>query len=294
MSTKPSPTPDTPESIRQEWQDVAPFWKKWYSQLAHQSRRATELVVEGAALSPGLHILDIASGTGEPSLTVAEAVGPHGRVVATDLVPEMLKLAEENAAARGLRNLEFRQANAEHLPFPDRCFDRVTCRFGIMFIPDIQKALGEMRRVLKPRGRVSFLTWGAREENPLFANMIRPFLNYVDVAKPDPDSPHVFRFDGEAKLARTLSEAGFHEVAAAKHKINWPWPGSAEEAWLGSSEIAAPFKKIISAVPADKRELAIAEAIEGIRRFSDGHSINFPAVVVSATALASPESDSSE
>jgi len=285
MSSRPSPTPDTPESIRQEWQDAAPFWKKWYLQLAHQSRRATELVVEGAALSPGLHVLDIASGTGEPSLTVAEAVGPQGRVVASDLVPEMLQFAQENAASRGLRNVEFHPANAEHLPFPDRHFDRVTCRFGIMFIPDIQKALGEMRRVLKPKGRVSFLTWGSREENPLFATMIRPFLNYVDVPKPDPDSPHVFRFADEAKLARTLSEAGFHEVTAAKHKINWPWPGSAEEAWLGGSEIAAPFKKIIAATPPDKRELAVREAIEGIRRFSDGQSINFPATVVSVTSI---------
>jgi len=285
MSSRPSPTPDTPESIRQEWQDAAPFWKKWYLQLAHQSRRATELVVEGAALSPGLHVLDIASGTGEPSLTVAEAVGPQGRVVASDLVPEMLQFAQENAASRGLRNVEFHPANAEHLPFPDRHFDRVTCRFGIMFIPDIQRALGEMRRVLKPKGRVSFVTWGSREENPLFATMIRPFLNYVDVPKPDPDSPHVFRFADESKLARTLSEAGFHEVTAAKHKINWPWPGSAEEAWLGGSEIAAPFKKIMAAVPLDKRELAVREAIEDIRRFSDGQSINFPATVVSATAI---------
>jgi len=285
MSSRPSPTPDTPDSIRQEWQDAAPFWRKWYPQLAHQSRRATELVVEGAALAPGLHVLDIASGTGEPSLTVAEAVGPQGRVVASDLVPEMLKFAEENAASRGLRNVEFHPANAEHLPFPDRHFDRVTCRFGIMFIPDIQRALGEMRRVLKPGGRVSFVTWGSREENPLFATMIRPFLKYVDVPKPDPDSPHVFRFSDETKLAGTLSSAGFHQVRADKHKINWPWPGSAEEAWLGGSEIAAPFKKIMAAVPPDKREEAVNEAIEGIRQFSDGQSINFPATVVHASAV---------
>ncbi len=286
MAPRPSPTPDTPESIRQEWQDAAPFCKKWYPQLAHQSRHATRIVVEGAALSPGLHVLDIASGTGEPSLTVAEAVGPHGRVVASDLVSEMLKFAEENAASRGLRNMEFHQANAERLPFPDRHFDRVTCRFGIMFIPDIPKAMGEFLRVLKPGGRVSFVTWGTREENPLFATLIRPFLKYVDVPKPDPDAPHVFRFSDENKLAGTLSAAGFQEVRAAKHKINWPWPGSAEEAWQGGSEIAAPFKKIMAAVPPGQREEAVREAIEGIRQFSDGQSINFPATIVSATAVA--------
>jgi ubiquinone/menaquinone biosynthesis C-methylase UbiE len=284
MSTTPSASPDPREVIRQEWQDAAPFWEKWRTKLAHQSRRATELVVEGAALSPGLHVLDIASGVGEPSLTVAEAVGPQGRVVATDLVPHMLKFAEENAAARGLRNMEFHTANAEQLPFPDRRFDRVTSRFGIMFIPDIQKALGEMARVLKPGGRVSFVTWGPREENPLFGTMIRPFLKYVEVPPADPDSPHVFRFADEAKLVRTLSEAGFREVRATKHKIEWPWPGSAEDAWQGGSELAAPFKKIIAAVPPEKREEAVAEAIAGIRQFSDGKSVNFPATIISTTA----------
>ena len=287
MSTTSSvPNSDDRESIRQEWLAAAPFWKKWYPQLSHQSRHATELVVAAAQLSPGHHVLDLASGTGEPSLSVAAAVGPQGRVVATDLVREMLQVAEENASTRGIKNIEFHAANAENLPFPDRHFDRVTCRFGIMFIPDIQKALGEMRRVLKSGGRVSFLTWGSREENPLFAIMIRPFLKYVDVPKPDPDSPHVFRFADEAKLTRTLSDAGFHHVNATKHKVNWPWPGTPEEAWQGGSELAAPFKKIIAAVPPDKRELAVQEAIAAIRQFSDGTSVNFPATVLSSTAVA--------
>lgn len=286
MSTTPSPSPDPREMICQEWRAAAPYWRKWYSQLAFQSRRATELVVEGAALSPGMHVLDLASGTGEPSLSVSVAVGPHGRVVATDLLREMLEIAEENAAARGLRNIEFHAADAEQLPFPDRHFDRITCRFGIMFIPDIQKSLREMRRVLKPGGRVSFVTWGPLEENPLFSLMIRPFLKYVEVPPPPPDSPHIFRFADTSKLEQTISDAGFHEARAAKHKINWPWPGTAEEAWQGGSELAAPFKKIIAATPADKREEVIREIIESLRHFSDGQAINFPATVVASSAVA--------
>lgn len=284
-TTTSSPNPDPRETIRQEWLAAAPFWKKWSSQLAHQSRRATELVVAGAALSPGLQVLDLASGTGEPALSVSTAVGPQGHVVATDLVREMLKAAEENAANLGIKNMEFFAADAEQLPFPDHQFDRVTCRFGIMFIPDVQKALREVRRVLKPGGRVSFLTWGSREENPLFGTMIRSFLKYVEVPQPDPDSPHVFRFADESKLIRTLTEAGFQEVRSTKHKINWPWPGTPEEAWQGGSELAAPFKKIMAAVPPGKREEAVAEAIAGIRQFSDGHSVNFPAAILLTTAV---------
>jgi ubiquinone/menaquinone biosynthesis C-methylase UbiE len=284
MSTTPTPTPDPKESVRQDWLGAAPAWKKWYSQLAFQSRQATELVVQGAAISPGMHVLDLASGSGEPALSLSAAVGPEGRVTATDLIREMLQIAEENAAARNIKNIDFRAADAEQLPFPAGLFDRITCRFGIMFVPDIHKALAEMRRVLKPGGRVSFITWGSIEENPLFSSMIRPFLKYVDVPPPPPDSPHVFRFADENKLAATISAAGFHDVRVAKHKINWAWPGTPEEAWQGGSELAAPFKRIMNATPPDKRELAIREAIEGLRHFSDGQAVNIPATINSATA----------
>jgi SAM-dependent methyltransferase len=284
MSTTPSPTADPKESVRQEWLGAAPAWKKWYSQLAFQSRQATELVVQGAALSPGMHVLDLASGSGEPALSLSAAVGPEGRVTATDLIREMLEIAEENAAARNIKNIVFRAADAEQLPFPAGLFDRVTCRFGIMFVPDIQKALAEMRRVLKPGGRVSFITWGSIEENPLFSTMLRPFLKYVEVPPPPPDAPHVFRFADENRLANVITAAGFQDVRVTKHKINWAWPGTPEEAWQGGSELAAPFKRIIAATPPDKRELAIHEAIEGFRRFYDGQSVNIPATINSATA----------
>ncbi len=101
-----STTPDPKESLRQEWLAAASFWKKWYPQFVIQTRAATDLVVQGAALSPGMHVLDLASGTGEPALTLAEAVGPQGRVVATDLVPEMLHAAQEHACRS--RPLQYR------------------------------------------------------------------------------------------------------------------------------------------------------------------------------------------
>jgi SAM-dependent methyltransferase len=153
-----------------------------------------------------------------------------------------------------------------------------------MFIPDIQKAFSEMRRVLKPGGRVSFITWGSIEENPMFSSMIGPFLKYVEVPPPPPDAPHVFRFADEKKLAELLCLAGFLQVTVTKHKINWAWPGTPEQAWQGTSELAAPFKRIINAAPPDKRELAIHEAIENLRRFSDGQAVNIPATINSATA----------
>jgi len=102
-------------------------------------RQATELVVKGAALSRGMHVLDLAAGSGEPALSVSAAVGPEGRVTATDLLREMLQIAEENASARGIKTSTSAPPTPRQLPFPRHMFDRITCRFGIMFVPNIQK-----------------------------------------------------------------------------------------------------------------------------------------------------------
>ena len=114
------------EQVRQDWTRNAPSWRKGKAQHEEQTRAATEAITKAAQIKLGMQVLDLASGTGEPALTLAEAVGPDGHVTATDLVPEMLAVAEESARQRGLTNITFRQVDAEALPFPDRSFDVVT------------------------------------------------------------------------------------------------------------------------------------------------------------------------
>ena len=285
MEKRAASSHDIKATIHEEWQDAAPLWMKWYEKLSSQSRSATEMVVRGALLSPGLRVLDLASGSGQPALSIAEAVGPSGRVVATDLVPKMLEGARENAVAQGLTNMEFKVADAESLPFGAAEFDRVTARFGLMFFPDIHKALGEVRRVLKPGGRISFVVWGPPEGNPLFSTMTGPFLKHVQMPTPPPDAPGVFRFADQAKLGGVVSAAGFHDVKTATTKVEWPWPGPPEEAWQATSELAAPFKKMMAALPAELKPAVVAEVIEGIARYYDGQKVNFPASLVSVQAV---------
>jgi ubiquinone/menaquinone biosynthesis C-methylase UbiE len=280
------PVPDHKEMIRQEWTGAAPLWQKWNRKFVIQTRAATELVLRGAELAPGMEVLDLASGTGEPALSLAQAVGPQGRVVATDLVPQMLEAARQNAAAQGLDNMEFRMADAESLPFPDGEFDRVTCRFGIMFFPDIPKAMAEVRRVLKPGGRVCFAVFGSLEENPIFLVSLGPFLKRVKMPPPPPDAPHIFRFADETKLANALSSAGFRDVSTNKQRVTFPWPGPAEECWEATRDLAAPFKKLVEAIPPDQAGEVIREVLDGVRRFQVGDLINLPATVIIAAGIA--------
>src|SRR5207244_11295116 len=98
-------------------------WRKCHAQIAAFTHGATEAILEAAHLGPGMRVLDLASGVGDPALSIAAEVAPSGRVTATDLGPGMISLAEELARKKGLANIEFREANAESLPFADASFD---------------------------------------------------------------------------------------------------------------------------------------------------------------------------
>jgi SAM-dependent methyltransferase len=282
--------PNFKEIVRKEWTGAAPLWQKWNHKFVIQTRAATELVVRGAELSPGMNVLDLASGTGEPALSLARAVGTQGHVVATDLVPEMLDAARQNAAAQGLTNIECRMADAEALPFSSGEFDRVTCRFGIMFFPNIPKAMAEIRRVLKPGGRICFAVFGSLAENPFLGVTLGPFLKRVKMPPPPPDAPHIFRFADESKLSNALSTAGFREVCVTKQRVTFSWPGPAEEAWESTRELAAPFKKLIEAIPPEQMAEVVGEVLDGLRRFQvvdvKGEHIDLAATVLIAVAVA--------
>jgi len=274
------------ERLREEWTEDATVaaWRKWQAPLSAFTRGATEAVLEAAQLRPGMRVLDLASGVGDPSLFVAEAVGPSGHVVATDLGPGMIGLAEELARARGLRNIEFRVANVEALPFPDESFDVITCRFGVMFFPDQLKAFRECLRVLKRGGRVAFVVWGRREQ-PFLGTTVGILMKYVEVPPPDPDAPHAFMFGERGLLKSRLEAAGFAQVREEVRTVQARWTGSAEEYWQQFTEVAAPFRPLVAKLTSETRGRAETEILAGLRKLSDGTAITMPLEIVIGTGV---------
>jgi ubiquinone/menaquinone biosynthesis C-methylase UbiE len=124
----------------------------------------TEALVDYADPKPGMQVLDLASGTGEPGISLAQRLAPDGQVTAVDLSAELLELAAQRASKKNLTNFSIQQADAHELPFPDRSFDLATCRFGAMFSGDVKQALAELQRVLRPRARACFAAWGPFEQ----------------------------------------------------------------------------------------------------------------------------------
>jgi ubiquinone/menaquinone biosynthesis C-methylase UbiE len=267
--------------MRDQWSQAAKTWAEMHDALAASSKEATAAVVDAAALAPGMRVLDLAGGTGEPSLTVARRVQPGGSVVCTDLTQEMLAAAEANAKKLGLTNMSFRQVDAEDIPFDDREFDRVTCRFGIMFCPDPVRALSEVRRVLKPGGRAAFAVWAPPTENPMFfvTNSVLAAHGLVEPPPPGALTPFIFAELGS--LSAKMREAGFSEVREEKRELGWSWPGTPDDhIHFMKATQPATQRALDSASPAVLDELRAA-----MGKYYDGKQLNYGAKIYIATAV---------
>ena len=264
-------------AMRKEWTepDTANAWRKWSGSRDLLTREVTNAMMKLAEVHPGQKILDIASGAGQPAIPFAEAVGPGGQVTATDLGSALLAIAEENARARGVTNMTFRQADAESLPFPDESFDTVTCRCGLMFVPDHLKALRECRRVLKPGGRAVFAVWGTREQ-PFFATTVGTLRKFVEIPPPEPGAPNAFKFAEPGTLRTAMLEAGFGRAQEDLHEIQGAWPGTPEEFWNYFRESAAPFRPYVESLSPENFEQVTRGVVAALGKYYDGKDLCFP------------------
>jgi ubiquinone/menaquinone biosynthesis C-methylase UbiE len=159
---------------RMEWDAAAPGWKKYGKDMLRWMAPVSDQLIRSTGITFGQTVLDVATGTGQPALTIAKIVGPNGKVIGVDLSLEMLEVAKEEAAYQGLTNAVFQVVKDENLSmFPDNTFDSVVCRNGLMFMPDPVKALKAFLRVLKPGGKASVTVWGSPDKSPVMGVVMK-------------------------------------------------------------------------------------------------------------------------
>ncbi len=253
--------------------------ERWKAKSAAMGRDVTDALVEYANPKPGMKILDLASGTGEPAISLASRVGSQGHVTALDLSSELLQIAAERARERGFTNFSTQQADAQELPFSDQSFDLATSRFGVMFFQDCERALREVHRVLKPNARACFLAWGPFEQ-PYWSSTIGIVANRVGGPVLVPGGPDPFRFAQPGSLSSVLQNAGFGNIQEETKSLPWTWPGTAEEVWEQMQAVATPFLPLLQRIPRSKRDEIDDEVIEAIQQYADADRIKFGAVVV--------------
>ncbi|MDZ5647737.1 class I SAM-dependent methyltransferase [Nitrospirillum sp. BR 11828] len=186
------------------WHDSGQAWDRWADAMADPAARLNGPLLAALDLHPHHLLLDLASGAGEPAITAAKGMSPAGQVLASDLVPAMLAGARRRGA--GLGSLSFMTADMTALPLGAASVDRVSCRFGLMFVPEAPRAVAEMHRTLRPGGIAAALCWGPQADNTLF-RLVDDALGGM------PELAVLFRFAEDGSLSRLFQDAGFDSVS---------------------------------------------------------------------------------
>jgi ubiquinone/menaquinone biosynthesis C-methylase UbiE len=256
--------------------------ERWKAQSAAMGRPLTEALVEYAQPRPGMQVLDLASGTGEPAITIAERIGPTGHVSALDLSADLLEIARHRAQQRGLTNIYFHAGDAHQLPFPDTRFDLATCRFGVMFFHDPLRALREVHRVLKPGARACFAAWGPFDQ-PYWQTTIGTVARHVGAPVLAPGAQDPFHFAKPGSLSSALQSARFSAIDEETRIVPWLWKGDAEQVWEYAKSVSVPFRALLDRVPPEKWPQINHEVLAAIRQYECADGIDFGAQIVFAS-----------
>lgn len=232
---------------------------------------ATALLA-AARIVPGQRVLDLASGPGLLARDAAAAVGPQGLAIASDIsegqlacCPDLLRVA----------------ADGEALPFAAGSFDRALCGLGLMFFPDDQAALREIRRVLRPDGLLALSVWGPACEVPLVETALacmRRLLPPPKVARPS-----IFRFGDPAELERRLASADYCDIEISPCRFSLDFADAAAY-WQGFLDLAGGAAESLSRLPAEKQQALAAAVAEELAPHAVAGGYRLSSTVLVATA----------
>src|SRR5216684_5531071 len=219
------------QEVINRWTGSAPYWEKHRDVIRQMFAPVTQALVEDGQIGTGHVVLDIATGPGEPALSVAGRVGPNGKVFGIDPIPEMVAAARRAADRLELRNVQFDVAFADKMPFPADTLDAVISRFGVMFFPSPVDGVREMLRVLKPGRKLALAVWHFAENNPFHYSLSRVMERYVDSPPLAPDALDAFRFASPGKLREVLNEAAAIAPTERLLQFTIQAPVSVEDFW---------------------------------------------------------------
>jgi SAM-dependent methyltransferase len=256
------------QAVINAWSGAAPFWEKHREVIRHMFAPVTQALVEDGLIGSGHAVLDIATGPGEPALSVAALVGPKGKVFGIDPVPEMVAAAHRATDYLGLRNAQFDVAFADDLPFPADTFDAVISRFGVML------------RVLKPGRKLALAVWHFAERNPFFYTLQRVLERYVDSPPPVPDAPDAFRFASPGMLRNLLGEVGAMAPSERLLQFTIQAAISVEDFWTLRFEMSEKLREKIAMLSKQQLTEVKHQSLEALRGYSTARGMSFPAQVL--------------
>ena len=252
---------------RREWDSASTGWKNWWQQIEEALQPVSERMMELADIRTGQQVLDIATGIGEPAITAARRVGPSGRVTAIDFSPRMLDIGRERAVDLGLRNIAFREMDADNLDFPEKSFDLIFCRFGLMYLTDHLSALGKTRKLMLPGGRLVAALWGPPQRVPFASVPMGVIMRELQLQPPPPGTPGVFSLADTHRVEHLLRQAGFSHVYTEPLAVIMDW-SSPEEFVRFQREALTQINALLGKYPAERQAELWHAITKALRQYS--------------------------
>lgn len=250
------------------WDEAAQGWNQHAAVIRHWLAEATEAMLAAARFGSGSRVLDIAAGAGDQTLDIARRVGPQGQVVATDISAAILALADANARAAGLQQVETRVADAQALGLDGAGFDAAVCRLGLMFCRTPLAAVAGARAALRPGGRFSALVFSAPQHNPCLVTMMTVARRHAGLPAASPFEPGTLMSLGEpGRLEHLLQEAGFVDIEAQLVSAPFRLPTSAEYVEFVRSA-GSPIMQMLAPLPAEAQRHAWNEMRAQLKVFA--------------------------
>ena len=251
---------------RYGWDKAASLYEQYWED---QLRPAQDLLLELAALTPGEHVLEVASGTGLVTFRAAAAVGGSGSVLATDISDAMLDRLQRDARAQAFTNVPTRRLDAEALDVPAGSFDVALCALGLMYVPDPTAALAQMRTALKPGGRAVCAVWGARSHCGW-----AEIFPIVDARVQSEVCPMFFSLGTGDALATAMQAAGFTDVITRRISTVLHYESAADA--CGAAFAGGPVALAYSRFDDATREAAHADYLASIEGWRTGEQFDVP------------------
>lgn len=267
-----------------------PSGQRWADRQEAQDivlRPVADVLIDRAAPKPGERIIDVGCGSGATTIAFGQKVKPAGHVLGVDVSEPMLTRARASAPKE--LPVDFVLADATDYPFDPQSFDLLASRFGVMFFADPALSFANMRKALRPSGRLAFACWREPRENPFFMAPLQAAYKHVPrLPQLGPEDPGPFAFASEERVRRILTQAGFTGISleACPLSLDAAIGRGLDAAVQGSLDIG-PVSRALEGQPEEIRAAAAQSIREALTPFAKGDSVLLPASIWIVTARAS-------
>jgi SAM-dependent methyltransferase len=263
------------------WAAVAGSWAEHADHADARTAPVTQELLLLADPQPGDRVLELACGPGGAGMAAADRVGPTGEVVLSDVVAEMTAIAGRRAAERGLTNVTTRELDIERIAEPDAAYDVVLCQEGLMLALNPVEAAKEIRRVLRPGGRVAVAVWGPRERNPWLGVVFDTVSAQLGRLLPPPGIPGPFALSDAGALRAVLAGGGLAGVSI--DELSVPMHDATFEAWWErTSALAGPLANILKALGVDDARALRRRVRDAVAPYHTATGLEFPGICLVA------------